>query len=409
MSVTVAPTRRVRGRVQPPGDKSISHRYALLAAVANGESTIHGYSTGADCASTLSCLRGLGVGITDLARSVTGLTVRIEGRGLGGLQPPRGVLDAGNSGSTIRMLLGLLAAHPFSVSLTGDASLRRRPMRRVIDPLEAMGAHIDSAKGCSPLDIHGTASLRAVTFHTPVPSAQVKSAVLLAGLHADGRTTVREDLPTRDHTERALQAFGARVSAAPGTVSLDGRQDLVGCDLRVPGDLSSAAFWMVAAAALPESEVVIADVGLNPTRTGILDVIRRSGATVTVSPATDEFSEPRGQVTVGHATLRDVVIEPDDVPGVIDELPVLAALATHGGSLRVIGASELRVKESDRISALASGLRAMGGSVEEFPDGFLVQGTQRLRGGVVDAQHDHRLAMAFAIGGPGGLGPDHDS
>jgi 3-phosphoshikimate 1-carboxyvinyltransferase len=403
--------RGMRGHVRPPGDKAISHRYALLAALADGRSDIRGYSTGGDCASTVRCLRALGVTIEETGRDTSGLQLSITGRGLGGLQPPTGLLDAGNSGSTMRMLAGILSAHPFATTMTGDDSLQRRPMRRVIVPLERMGARIGSQDGRPPLSIQGTASIQPIEFSPEVPSAQVKTAVLLAGLHANGTTTVHEPLATRDHTERALHAFGVRVEASGRSVSVKGGQRLTARALEVPGDVSSAAFWMVAAASLPGSEIVIESVGVNPTRTGIIDVLRRMGADVQVSGDERQVGEPIGSIRVRHGHLGTAVIEPAEVPGVIDELPVLGALATHGGELRVTGAQELRVKESDRISALADGLRRMGADIDELPDGFHVRGHQRLRGGEVDARNDHRLAMAFAVAALGASGPTviHDA
>ena len=410
-TVLVQPAARVRGRVRPPGDKSISHRYALFAAMAEGTSTLRGYSTGADCASTLHCLRGLGITITEIARDASGLTVTVAGRGPGGFTAPTGTLDAGNSGSTIRMLGGVLAAHPFTTTITGDASLQRRPMRRIIVPLERMGARFTSQDGRPPLTIQGTARPTAIDFEPEVPSAQVKSAVLLAGLHADGVTRVREPLATRDHTERGLEAFGGSVMREGTTVAVQGGQRLAARSLQVPGDISSAAFWMVAAAAMPGSEVVIEDVGLNPTRTGIIDVLRRFGAIIEIDGDQQTAGEPMGTVIVRHGGFTPVTIAPEEVPGVIDELPVLAALATHGGELQVSGAQELRVKESDRISSLANGLRRMGANIDEAPDGFHVRGGRRLTGGEVDAEHDHRLAMAYAIAALGASGPTtiHDA
>jgi 3-phosphoshikimate 1-carboxyvinyltransferase len=410
-SVLVQPASRVRGRVRPPGDKSISHRYALFAAIADGTSTIRGYSTGGDCASTLSCLRALGVQIDEIRRdAVSGLDIRFTGRGIRGLTAPVQALDAGNSGSTMRMLSGILAAQPFRSTITGDESLQRRPMRRIIVPLERMGARIESRDGRPPLAIEGSAQLAGIDFEPEVPSAQVKSAVLLAGLHAQGITRVREPVTTRDHTERALAAFGASVDRQSDSIAIRGGQRLHGADLDVPGDISSAAFWMVAAAALPGSEVVIEQVGLNPTRTGIIDVLRRIGASIETAEVS-VIGEPIGTIRVRYGNLRDAEIRPGEVPGVIDELPVLAALATHGGSLTVSGASELRVKESDRISALADGFRRMGADIDERHDGFRVRGARRLRGGEVDARHDHRLAMAFAIAALGASGPTtiHDA
>jgi len=383
-----------------------------MSAMAVGTSTIDGYSTGGDCASTLRCLQALGVTIEQTGRDPQkGLALTVTGRGPRGLVSPTGDLDAGNSGSTMRMLCGILAAHPFRAVLTGDASLRRRPMRRVLDPLTRMGARASATDGRPPLTIEGSTSLSAIDFEPEVPSAQVKSAVLLAGLHADGTTRVRERLATRDHTERALTIFGGQVSMGGGSIAVTGGQRLAAQAVSVPGDISSAAFWMVAAAALPGSEVVIDDVGLNPTRTGILDVIRRFGADIDVLGTGDTAGEPAGSLVVRHGQLRDVEIAPGEVPGVIDELPVLAALATHGGSLRVSGAEELRVKESDRIASLAEGLRRMGAEMDEAPDGFHVHGQRRLRGGDVDARGDHRLAMAFAIAALGASGPTtiHDA
>ena len=410
-TVMVQPTPRVRGRVRPPGDKSISHRYALFAAIADGTSTITGYSTGADCASTLACLRALGAAIEQIGRDETGLRLRIDGRGLGGLLPPPSVLDAGNSGTTMRLLSGILAAHPFTSEVTCDESLRRRPMRRIIVPLERMGARIRSHDGRPPLAIDGSATLSSIEFQTEVPSAQVKSAVLLAGLHANGETRVAEAVQTRDHTERGLAAFGVTVRQDGLTVAVEGGQRLHAASLEVPGDISSAAFWMVAAASLPGSEVVIDGVGLNPTRTGIIDILRRMGAHIDVDAGRPTVAEPVGRIVVRHAGQAAAEIIPGEGPGVIDELPVLAALATHGGELRVSGAEELRVKESDRISALADGLRRMGGEIDEQRDGFHVRGGRRLRGGDVNAHNDHRLAMAFAIAALGASGPTtiHDA
>jgi 3-phosphoshikimate 1-carboxyvinyltransferase len=408
--VVVHPARSVHGRVRPPGDKSISHRYALLAALADGASEISGYSTGADCRSTLDCLRGLGVSIDEIGRAPEGLRLRIAGRGLRGLRAPSGVLDAGNSGTTIRMFSGVLAAHPFATTMTGDGSLRSRPMKRIITPLERMGARIDSTEGRPPLTVHGRTDLQAIDYAPEVPSAQVKSAVLLAGLQTNGTTSVLEPLATRDHTERGLEAFGVRVDRDGLRVSLTGGQRLQGRALGVPGDISAAAFWMVAGGSVSGSRVVIEGVGLNPTRTGIIDVVRRMGASVTVEPdgGTDpaaSVGEPTGSLIVEYRGVGSAVITPEEVPGIIDELPVLAAMATHGGELRVSGAQELRVKESDRISALADGLRRMGGEIDEQHDGFHVRGGVRLRGGDVDARHDHRLAMAFAVAALGATGP----
>jgi 3-phosphoshikimate 1-carboxyvinyltransferase len=402
----VLPARRLAGRVRVPGDKSISHRYALLSALADGTSRLTNYSPGADCVATLDCLRALGVAVRREpdARDGRLSTVIIGGLGLGGLRPPTGILDARNSGTTTRLLAGILAAHPFTSVLTGDASLRRRPMTRVIEPLTRMGATITAVDGCAPLTIAG-ARLHPIEYTTPVPSAQIKSAVLLAGLHVDGRTTVHEPAPTRNHTELAVPAFGGAIESSGTTVHVDGGRRLHAVDTAVPGDVSSATFWAVAAAALPGSEVIIEDVGLNASRTALFDVLARAGARVDRTLDRQALGEPRGVVRIRHERLVPLVLTPDEIPALIDELPALAAMATAGGELHVTGAAELRVKESDRISALAAGIRALGGDVEEYPDGFHIRGARPLSGGIADAAHDHRLAMAFAVAGLAATGP----
>jgi 3-phosphoshikimate 1-carboxyvinyltransferase len=405
--VAVSPALTVSGVLRVPGDKSISHRYALLAAIADGRSTIANYAPGADCASTLACVGALGaiVSRTPAARDGDPALVAIEGRGLRGLRAPGAPLDCGNSGSTMRMLAGVIAAHPFISTLIGDASLSRRPMRRIIGPLSQMGAGVTAGPGDRPpVTIHG-AALAGIRFAPETPSAQVKSAVLLAGLQADGETSVVEPASTRDHTERALVTFGAAVGVAGRTVTLRGGQRLSGRDLRVPGDISSAAFMAVAAAALPGSDVTITDVGLNPSRAALLDVLARYGAIIDTIVEGEWNGEPVGRLRVRHGAARDLVIAPEEVPEVIDELPVLATLGTFGGSVTVSGAGELRVKESDRIAELVAGLRAMGADADERPDGFQVRSGKRLTGGEVHAKHDHRLAMAFAIAALGASGP----
>ena len=403
-SVTVEPARRLRGRLRVPGDKSISHRYAMLAALAGGTSTISGYSTGADCRSTLRCLRALGVDIEETAETGETSTVTVAGRGIGAFVRPAQVLDAGNSGTTMRLLAGILAGHPFDTVLTGDASLQRRPMRRIIDPLQRMGGHVDAADGRPPLRIRGGA-LEGIAYTPPVASAQVKSAVLLAGLHARGISRVRERTPTRDHTERALEAFGAPLTRADGAVAVAGGSPLRPLALAVPGDPSSAAFWAVTAAAVPDSDVTLEAVGLNPTRTAFLDVLRRAGAHIEMDVANTSGGEPSGGIRIRSGRLRDVEIGATEVPALIDELPVLGALAAHGPAVEVTGAAELRHKESDRITALAAGLRAIGVRVEERPDGFRAERDGTPPGGTVDAAGDHRLAMAFAVAALAGAGP----
>lgn len=394
----IRPATRLAGRIRVPGDKSISHRYAILGALSEGATRLVGYAPGADCAATLACLGGLGVQVDEEpgSRQAGCPVITVIGRGLHGLQAPSGVLDAANSGTTLRLLAGVTAAHPFTTVITGDASLRRRPMRRVIEPLERMGARIEATDGRAPLRITG-GMLAPLTFAPPVPSAQVKSAVLLAGLQTPGPTTVLESIATRDHTELALRAFGARITSAPGAITVDGDSPLTAIDARIPGDVSSATFWLVAAAARPGSELEVEGVGLNPTRTALLDVLVRAGATIERVVERVEHGEPCGRLRLRAGQLAPLVVTAAEVPGLIDELPALAAMAACGGDLHVSGAGELRVKESDRISALVTGLRALGVEAEEFEDGFHVRGHRRPAGGEVDAAGDHRLAMAFAI------------
>ena len=397
----VRPAQRASGRVQVPGDKSISHRYALLGAIADGETRISGYSAGADCAATLACLRALGVPI-----DAHGGIVTISGRGLHGLRPAAGPVDAANSGTTMRLLSGLAAAHPFRTVITGDASLSRRPMRRVMAPLTEMGATIHAVEGRPPLTIDG-AALRGITYRPEVPSAQVKSSLMLAGLHASGRTVIVEPAATRDHTERALAAFGVPVERDGLTVAVAGGQRLEGRTVRVPGDISGAAFWGALACGLPGSTVRVEMVGLNPSRTALLDILKRAGARVDVAVRHEDAGEPIGDVTIAAADRRSFVIEPGEVPAMIDEIPALGALGTllpEGSTMEVRGAAELRVKESDRISALAAGFRAMGADVTEYPDGFRIE-ARPLHGATVDAAGDHRLAMAFAIAACGASTP----
>jgi 3-phosphoshikimate 1-carboxyvinyltransferase len=399
---TVSPARRVQGALRVPGDKSISHRYALIAALAEGMSSIQNFAPGGDCRSTLGCLRDLGVGI-DIGADGTAI---VRGLGIGRLRLPPAALDAGNSGTTMRMLAGILAAQPepFAATLVGDASLSRRPMRRVIEPLTRMGARIEASDGHAPLTVRG-AVLNGIAYRQEMPSAQVKSAILFAGLHAAGTTSVTEPAETRDHTERALRAFGFDVGTDGRTVSVHGGQIATAQELSVPGDFSSAAFWMVAAAALPGSRVQIDDVGLNPTRTALLGVLRRFGARVQTVESDVVAGEPRGTVVVEGDRTDAVTVAPDEVPGLIDELPAIAALAAHSGEVTVRGAAELRIKESDRIAVLVEGFRALGIQAEEHPDGFTIAGTGPARGGVADARGDHRMAMAFAVAALAGRAP----
>ena len=363
-SVTVVPTLRAQGRVRVPGDKSISHRYAMLAALADGESTIAGFSPGADCAATLECLRRLGVVVHRPASA----TIVISGRGVGGLGTPSAPLDALNSGTTMRLLSGVVAGHPFRTVITGDASLQRRPMRRIIEPLTRMGARIEAEGARPPLTIDG-GSLHGITHEPQVPSAQVKSGVLLAGLHASGRTRVVEMIPTRDHTERALETFGVTIVRDQSGIEIEGGQRLQGQRLTVPGDISGAAFWASLAGGTPGSSIEIDGVGLNLSRIAVLDVYRRAGVQVEVSDAHESAGERVGAVRFTFGASESFAVEPWEVPLVIDEIPALAALAAMMPPVHAItvrGAGELRVKESDRISSLAGGFRAMGAHIEEY-------------------------------------------
>lgn len=397
MDVTIEPAKKLHGTIRVPGDKSISHRAAMLGTIARGTTVISNFLWADDCRSTLSCLRALGAEILERDGSLV-----VHGRGPR-LQEPAGVLDAGNSGTTARLLSGILAGQPFAAEITGDESLRTRPMERVAEPLRAMGAGVDTRGGRLPLRVRG-GSLQGITYAPPVPSAQVKSAVLLAGLFAGGETTVIEQVPTRDHTERMLEVFGAPVTARPGQVSVR-RSPLQAVPVSIPGDISSAAFVLAAAAVLPGSEVTVTEVGLNPTRTGVLDVLRAMGADVTVRQDDVWSGEPVGTITVRGGELRGTSITGSLTARVLDELPVLCVVATAAaGTTEVADAAELRVKESDRIGALAEALRSLGGEAEERPDGLIVYGS-RLRGGRVSSRGDHRLAMALAIAGLLASGP----
>jgi 3-phosphoshikimate 1-carboxyvinyltransferase len=394
-SVVVAPAKSVSGSLRMAGDKSISHRYAMLAALAEGETRLTNFSTGADCASTLGCLQQLGCSVQRDAKG----ELRITGSG-GGLQTPTSALDCGNSGSTMRMLAGILAGQDFQCRLTGDASLSRRPMGRVITPLTQMGARIEATNdGCPPLVLHGAGGkLRAIDYAMPVASAQVKSAVLFAGLFAKGKTAVEEPVRTRDHGELALRAFGAEVTRSRNRISIAGGQKLRGITAVVPGDISSAAFFLCAAALFPGSKLVFDNLLLNPTRAALLDVLVGMGTRISVVDLNDQHGELLGTVQVTGGELRGAMISGAQSAALIDELPVLAAIAPYTrDGIEIRGARELRVKESDRIRAVAENLRAMGAEVEELEDGLRVPGGQRLHGATVDSAGDHRIAMAFAI------------
>ena len=388
----VRPARNILGALQLPGDKSVSHRYAMLGAIAEGTTRLSNFSSGADCASTLGCVRQLGCAVR-----TKGGVVEIEGRER--LQQPAESLDCGNSGSTMRMLSGILAGHEFSCELHGDESLSRRPMGRIITPLRQMGARISAAAGDRPpLRIQG-GGLHAIDYKMPVASAQVKSAILFAGLFAEGETSVEEPYRTRDHSEQALRAFGVEVSRRRNRVSLSGRmQKLHAIEAAVPGDISSAAFFLCAAALFPDSNLVIESLLLNPTRASLLDVLKLLGARVSVINLEEHHGELVGTVKVEHGALQGIVIEEAMSVALIDELPVLAAIAPYTrDGIEIRDAKELRVKESDRIALVARNLRAMGAECEEREDGLRVPGGQQLHGAEIESGGDHRIAMAFAV------------
>jgi 3-phosphoshikimate 1-carboxyvinyltransferase len=411
--VIIRGAKTIRGRLVMPGDKSISHRAAMIAALAAGTSTIENFSTSADCTATLSCLTALGVAIE---RDNTALA--ISGAGLDGLREPSGPLDCGNSGTTMRLLAGILAGQDFKSTLTGDDSLRSRPMQRIIEPLQMMGASISSHAGRAPLVIHGHRELKAISYELLVASAQVKSCILLAGLSAAGRTEVVEHEITRDHTERMLRGFGVQVETGDAeregettrSAAVKGPARLTAHDLSIPGDISSAAYFIAAAALLRGSSLEVSDVGVNPTRVLFLEQLRALGLDVEITNVREESNEPVGVIRVrgsareseGQASCASsdspMMIRGLIVPQLIDELPLLAVVGSQiEGGIEIRDAAELRVKESDRIATTAMNLKAMGAEVEEFDDGLRVVGRARLRGAKIDPRGDHRIAMAFAV------------
>jgi 3-phosphoshikimate 1-carboxyvinyltransferase len=403
----ILPTRSISGSLKLPGDKSISHRCAILGAIAEGHTQISNYSSGADCISTLACLREMGVSIEGSDTSIT-----ITGLGINGLKPPIKPLDAGNSGSTIRMLSGILAGQPFETVITGDESLTKRPMQRIITPLEEMGAKIEpSGNGLPPLKIHG-GSLKPIDYELTTPSAQVKTAVLFAGLYTKGITSVREPVPTRNHTEIALLRFGGEVRTEGKTISIKGCRPLTGQEVYVPADLSSAAFFIAAALLLPGSHLILEDVGLNPTRTAFIDLLREMGADIKVLSERTSAGETIGNIeVVSHAedilgALRGGVIEGEMTTAVIDELPILAVLgAVSEQGLTIRNAEELRVKETDRIATIADNLTQLGVSTEIFDDGLKIPGRNHFRAAELNSFGDHRIAMAFTVAALRAEGP----
>jgi 3-phosphoshikimate 1-carboxyvinyltransferase len=390
----VQPADSVQGRVRVPGDKSISHRSVMLGGIAEGRTQVSGFLDGADCLATLEAFRAMGVRV-DL-HGPTSLTV--HGRGLHGLSAPAGVLDMGNAGTAIRLSMGLLAGQRFESTLDGDASLRSRPMERVAAPLRQMGAVIESTSGKPPVTVRPADRLTGIDYALPMASAQVKSAILLAALYAQGPTSVTEPAPTRDHTERMLRGFGVEVGTSGSRISLAGGQKLAGTRIEVPGDISSAAFFLVAGCLAGTDGFLVENVGINPTRTGVLDILKLMGADLRVHPRAAQGGEPVADIEVRRSQLRGIAVPEKYVPLAIDELPVLfVAAAGAEGETVFSGAAELRVKESDRLAVMAEGLTRCGVVNELLPDGIRIQGGQRLRGAAIDSHGDHRIAMSFAV------------
>lgn len=384
----------VRGEVTVPGDKSISHRSVMFGSLAKGTTEIHNFLEGADCLSTISCFSGMGIQIENSNGIVT-----VHGKGLHGLTAPDHVLDCGNSGTTTRLISGILAPQPFSVTLTGDASIQKRPMKRIIEPLTLMGANIKSVNnnGCAPLSIVGS-PLKGIHYVSKVASAQVKSSILLAGLYADGETSVTEPQLSRNHTELMLRFFGADISSEGTTATVRPVPELHGGKIIVPGDISSAVYFVAAGLLLPNSEVLIRNVGINPTRAGLLEVCRSMGADLTLLNENHDCSEPTADVLVRSSSLKGTVIGGAVIPAMIDELPTVALMACFAEGTTIIrDAAELKVKESNRIAITVQNLRSMGADVEETDDGMIIHGGRPLHGTVIDSHKDHRIAMTFAV------------
>lgn len=393
MEFKLMPGGTVTGEARVPGDKSISHRSIMLGALAEGTTRVSGFLEGEDALATVAAFRAMGVRIEGPEDG----EVEISGVGLKGLRAPAHALDVGNSGTTIRLLSGLLAGQDFDVELTGDVSLQKRPMGRVMEPLARMGAKIEGSDGRPPLKISGGQSLRGIHYDLPMASAQVKSCVLLAGLYAEGRTSVTEPAPTRDHTERMLRGFGYEVKDDNGVISLAGGGSLSGCEIDVPADISSAAFFLVAASIAPGSDLLLTHVGINPTRIGVINILTLMGADITLKHEREVGGEPVADIRVRYAPLKGIEIPEDQVPLAIDEFPALfIAAACAEGRTVLRGAEELRVKESDRIAAMAEGLTTLGVRNEVLDDGIIIDGGP-MGGGVIHTYHDHRIAMAFSI------------
>ncbi|WP_425061107.1 3-phosphoshikimate 1-carboxyvinyltransferase 1 [Sporomusa carbonis] len=397
--INIKPTNSLAGKVDIPGDKSISHRSIMLAGLADTPVTVTNFLHAADCWSTIDCMRKLGVTV---AQDTAGV-LTVTGRGFYGLSEPHDVLDAGNSGTTIRLLTGLLAAQPFFTVLTGDASLRKRPMARVITPLSKMGLKITGREQSryAPLAISPAEQVIGIEYDMPVASAQVKSALLLAALFATSSTVINEPMPSRDHTERMLETFGVPVKRTGTAITIEPVEGLTAPEsINVPGDISSAAFWLIAASIIPNSQLILVNVGINPTRTGILDVLKQMGANITVTNERWSGREPVADIVVRSAKLNGVIIEPEIIPRLVDEIPVLAVAALFAeGQTVVQGAEELRVKETDRLRAIALELGKMGAKITETTDGLVIKGPQKLNFAICHSHHDHRMAMALAVAG----------
>jgi len=393
-STTIQPVSAVKGEICVPGDKSISHRSIMLGAIANGITVVHGFLRGEDNFSTMNAFRAMGVTIED-----DGSTLQIHGRGLHGLQEAGDVIDCGNSGTTIRLITGLLSGQSFFSVVTGDQYLRKRPMKRVVDPLTRMGAHIMGRKGgtLAPLAING-GSLNAIGYDSPVSSAQIKSSIMLAGLYADGETSVREPSQSRDHSERMFRLFGASLSSFNNGITVRGGYELTAQEVIVPGDISSAAFFIVAALITPGSELLIRSVGVNPTRSGVIDILKAMGGDIRLLEERELSGEPVADILVRSSRLKGIAISGDVVPRAIDEFPVICvAAACAEGITSIRDARELRVKEADRITAMATNLRILGVTVTEAEDGMDISGVERMSGGQIDSYGDHRIAMSFSI------------
>lgn len=387
-------TSHLRGEVTVPGDKSISHRSVMFGSIAKGTTEIHNFLEGADCLSTISCFQKMGISITNKNGIVT-----VHGNGLHGLKAPDSILDCGNSGTTTRLISGILAPQNFQVTLTGDESIQKRPMRRIIEPLSMMGADITSVRGneCAPLSICGK-PLHGIHYHSKVASAQVKSSILLAGLYADGETSVTEPKLSRNHTELMLQFFGADVKSTGTTATVLPAAELYGNKIHVPGDISSAVYFVAAGLVIPNSEILIKNVGINPTRDGLIRVCRAMNADLTLLNENHDYSEPTADLLVRTSSLKGTVIEGDIIPTMIDELPTVALMACFAEGTTIIrDAAELKVKESNRIALMVQNLTAMGADVEETEDGMIIHGGKPLHGAVIDTKKDHRIAMTFAI------------